>query len=183
MTRIAPIDLVTAPEQVRSTLSAVKAQVGMVPNLYATFAQSPATLDGFLAFNGALAKGSLTARQREIVALAVAQANGCHYCLSAHSYLGKHAGLSPEEIRDAREGRGAASADNAIASFASRVVETRGQIATADIATARDAGLNDGQLIEVIAHVALNILTNYTNNVAQTEIDFPEVELELTAAA
>jgi AhpD family alkylhydroperoxidase len=92
----------------------------MVPNLYATFAQSPAVLNGFLALSDALSKGLLTPRQREIVALATAQANSCHYCLSAHTLLGKGAGLSPDAIRAARQGKADNAPDNAVASFAAR---------------------------------------------------------------
>lgn len=179
MPRINPVT--TTDTATQSTLDAVKAKIGMVPNLYATFAQSPAVLNGFLAFSEHLSKGALTARQREIVALATAQVNGCHYCLSAHTLLGKGAGLSPEGIQAARRGKAADPVDNAVATFAARVVEARGSVADADIAAARSAGLDDARIIEVIGQVALNILTNFTNNVAQTTIDFPVVEVALTA--
>jgi uncharacterized peroxidase-related enzyme len=179
MPRIAPITAADAGLQ--ATLSAVKARLGMVPNLFSTFAQSAAVLNGYLAFSEALAKGVLTASQREIVALAVAQANECLYCLSAHTVLGKGAGLSPEGIRKAREGQADNALDGAIAAFARRVVETRGRVSDTDLAAARSAGLGDAQIVEVIANVAVNVLTNYTNNVAQTEIDFPQVDLRSAA--
>ncbi len=140
-------------------------------------------LNGYLALSDALSSGALTAKQREIIALTVAQANQCHYCLSAHTLLGQGAGLSADAIRKAREGKGESSADNAVAVFARRVVETRGQVSEADLATARSAGLNDAHLVEVIAGVAINIFTNYTNNVAQTDIDFPKVDVALRTAA
>ena len=111
MPRIAPIDAVRADTAVQNTLSAVKAKLGMVPNLFSTFAQSPAVLNGYLAFSDALAKGVLTAPQREIVALTVAQANACGYCLSAHTLLGKGAGLSAQAIGRAREGKGETALD------------------------------------------------------------------------
>jgi len=183
MPRIAPINAAKAPAGVQATLSAVKAKIGMVPNLFSTFAQSPAVLNGYLAFSDALNSGVLTAKQREIIALTVAQANECHYCLSAHTLLGKGAGLSADAIRKAREGKGESSLDNAVAAFARRVVETHGQVSDADNATARSAGLEDAHLVEVIAGVAINVLTNYTNNVAQTDIDFPKVDVALCAAA
>src|SRR5215469_123891 len=132
MPRIAPIDTAHADAGVQATLSAVKAKIGMVPNLFTTFALSPAVLNGYLAFSDALTKGALTPKQREIVSLAVAQANGCHYCLSAHTLLGKGAGLSPEGIQAARQGKAQHPVDNAVASFARRVVETRGQVSNAD---------------------------------------------------
>jgi AhpD family alkylhydroperoxidase len=96
MSRIATIDPVHAPADVQATLAAVKAKIGMVPNLFSTFAQSSAVLNGYLALSDALGKGVLTARQREIISLAVAQANECHYCLSAHTLGGKGAGLRPK---------------------------------------------------------------------------------------
>src|SRR5271170_1272440 len=142
MPRIAPIDTARADAGVQATLSAVKVKIGMVPNLFATFAQSPAVLNGYLALSDALGKGVLTATQREIIALAVAQANECAYCLSAHTRMGRAAGLSSEGIRRAREGKAETAIDAAVASFARRVVETRGQVTDADIATARSAGLD-----------------------------------------
>jgi uncharacterized peroxidase-related enzyme len=183
MSRIATIDPVHAPADVQATLAAVKAKIGMVPNLFSTFAQSSAVLNGYLALSDALGKGVLTARQREIISLAVAQANECHYCLSAHTLMGKGAGLSPEGIRKAREGKAESDIDNAVASFARRVVDTRGQVSDAELAAARSAGLGDGQIIEVIGNVAINVLTNYTNNVALTDIDFPKVDVKLRPAA
>jgi uncharacterized peroxidase-related enzyme len=183
MPRIAPIETAHADSGVKATLSAVKTKIGMVPNLYSTFAQSPAVLNGYLAFSDALGKGVLTAQQREIIALAVAQANECHYCLSAHTLMAKGAGLSPESISRAREGKAHTAIDAAVASFARRVVETRGQVTDADIAAARSAALDDARIIEVIANVAINVLTNYTNNVALTDIDFPKVDVALRPAA
>jgi uncharacterized peroxidase-related enzyme len=183
MPRIAPINAAQADAGVQATLSAVKAKIGMVPNLFSTFARSPVVLNGYLALSEALGNGALTAKQREIIALTVAQANECHYCLSAHSLMGKGAGLSADAIRKAREGKGESVIDDAVAVFARRVVETRGQVADADLAAARSAGLDDARIVEVIAGVAINTFTNYANNVAKTDIDFPKVDVALRAAA
>lgn len=177
MPRINPIDTAHAGAGLQATFTAIKSKLGMVPNLFKTFAQSPSVLDGYLGFSDALSKGKLNAQQREIVALAVAQANGCHYCLSAHTLLGKGAGLTPEAIMAARQGKGQNPIDNALAVFARRTVETHGQVTDADLASARSAGLTDAHLVEVIANVAINVLTNYTNNAAQTDIDFPKVDV------
>ena len=183
MPRIAPIETAHADPGVQATLSAVKVKIGMVPNLFSTFAQSPAVLNGYLAFSDALSKGVLTAKQREIVALAVAQANECQYCLAAHTLMAKGAGLSSVGIRKAREGKADTAIDAPVAWFARRVVKTRGQVTDADIALVRKAGLDDARIIEVIANVAINVLTNYINNVAQTDIDFPKVDVALQPAA
>ena len=183
MPRIAPIETAHADPDLKATLSAVKSKIGMLPNLFSTFAQSPAVLNGYLAFSDALGKGLLTPKQREIISLALAQANECHYCLSAHTLMAKGAGLSSEGIRKAREGKAEIAIDAAVASFARRVVETRGQVTDGDIAAVRSAGLDDARIIEVIANVAINVLTNYTNNVALPDIDFPKVDVALRRAA
>ena len=179
MPRIAPVDAATAGAETAATLGAIKTKVGMIPNLHATFANAPAVLKGYLGFSDALSGGLLTAKQRGIIALAVAQVNQCHYCLSAHTLIGKGAGLSPDAIRAARKGTGADAADAAIATLAVRLVETRGQLSDADLVEARNAGIDDARIVEVVANVALNVLTNFTNNVAATDIDFPVVELAL----
>ena len=181
MPRIAPTDPATADAGVQAVLAAVKAKIGMTPNLFRTFARAPAVLNGYLAFSEALSAGVLTARQREILALAVAQANSCHYCLSAHTLMGKGAGLSTDAIEAARRGTAHDAADQAVVTLALRIVETRGQITDADLASARLAGLGDAHVVEVVAQVALNTLTNFTNNVALTDIDFPKVDPAVAA--
>jgi uncharacterized peroxidase-related enzyme len=173
MSRIpTPASIDTAPEAARPLLGAVQKQLGSVPNLFRVVATSPAALEGYLGLNGALAKGSLDARTRERIALAVAERNGCGYCLAAHSYLGRNlAKLDEAEIEANRAG---GSADAAVR-FAVRVVEARGHVSDADLAAVRAAGFSDAQVIEIVLHVALNTLTNYVNEVAGTEVDFPAV--------
>jgi uncharacterized peroxidase-related enzyme len=181
MPRIKPIDANAIDTNTKATLGAIKAKIGMVPNLYATFAQAPSVLNGFLGLSEALSKGALSAAQREIIALAAAQANQCHYCISAHTLLGKNAGLSPDGILAARQGKASNALDNAVARLAARLIETRGSVSDTDIAASRNDGLDDARILEVIAHVALNVMTNFTNNVAQTDIDFPVVNLATAA--
>ena len=113
--------------------------------------------------------------KREIVALAAGQANRCQYCLSAHTLIGKGAGLSAEAIAAARTGQAANALDDAIAGFARALVEQRGVVSADAMANYRRAGLDDGLILEVIANVALNTLTNYTNHIADTTVDFPVV--------
>lgn len=181
MSRIPTVNPETVDAATKATLDAVKKQIGMVPNLFKVFAQAPAVLNANLAFGGELAKGALSAKQREIVSLATAQVNECHYCLSAHTLMGKGAGLSSDGIKAARAGQGETAIDNAIAALARRVTETRGQLTDAELAAARAAGLTDALIVEVVANVAHNVLTNFTNNVAQTTIDFPAVDVALAA--
>ncbi len=181
MPRIAPIELAAADTGVQATLGAVKAKIGMVPNLLSTFAHAPAALNGYLALSDALGSGTLTARQREIIALVTAQSNGCQYCLSAHTLGGKGAGLSPAGIVLARRGQAEDALDNAVAALAKTIVEARGHLTDAQLAEARLAGLDDARITEIVGNVALNVMTNFMNNVAHTDIDFPKVELALAA--
>ncbi len=177
MTRLpTPASIEASPAAAQPLLQAVKKQLGVVPNMFRLIGTSPAALEAYLGLNGALAKGALEAPTRERIALAVAEVNGCDYCLSAHSYLGKNlAKLSDVEIAANRNGgSGDAKADAAVG-FAVKLVKARGHVTDADIKAVKDAGYNDAQLIEIVLHVALNTLTNYVNEVAKTEIDFPVV--------
>jgi len=164
-----------APARSQPLLDAVEKQLGTVPNLFRLVGNSPAALEGYLGLNGALGR-TLDAKTRERIALAIAQANGCDYCLSAHSYLGLNlAKIDETEIALNRAGHsGDAKADAAIV-FARKVLDARGKVSDADLAEVRLAGFTEAQVIEITAAVALSVLTNYINNVAQTDIDFPAV--------
>jgi len=175
MTQIAPLTIETAGAATAATLKAVKAKLGLVPNMFATLAHAPAALNGYLGLSETLGTGRLTAAQREIVALAAGQANSCQYCLSAHTLIGKGTGLSAEAIAAARNGQGTNAVDGAIAGFARALVERRGVVPAEDVARFRRDGLDDGLILEVVANVALNTLTNYTNHIAGTAVDFPVV--------
>lgn len=177
MARIQPLNHNDATGAVATTLDGVKAKIGTVPNLFATFANAPAVLNGYLGFSEALTKGRLLPAQRESLALAIGQANNCQYCLSAHTLLGKGAGLSPAAIRAARDGQSDNPLTDALVKLAVKIVQQRGVLSDSDIAEAREAGVDDGLIVEVIANVALNTLTNYTNHIAATDIDFPVVQL------
>lgn len=163
------------PVKSQPLLDAVEKQLGVVPNLFRLVGTSPAALEGYLGLNAALGR-TLDAKTRERIALAIAQANGCDYCLSAHTYLGLNlAKIDEAEIALNRAGHsGDAKADAAVA-FARKVLDARGRVRDADIAEVRLAGFSEAQVIEIVASVALNVLTNYINNVAETDIDFPVV--------
>ena len=175
MSRLPIPDLDAAPEASKPILDAVHKQLGVVPNMFRLIASSPAALEGFAANNGALAK-TLDVKTRERIALAVAQINGCDYCLSAHTYLGLNlAKLTPEEIARNRRGQsGDAKADAAVR-FAAKVVRERGRVSDGDVAELREAGYSNGQIVEIVALAAENVFTNLMNNVARTDIDFPVV--------
>jgi uncharacterized peroxidase-related enzyme len=179
MSRIAPVISSNLDAKTATTLTQVKASIGVVPNLFATLAHAPVALDGFLSLSKTLSRGRLLARQREILALAAGQENECQYCLSAHTASAKAAGVSEADALKARGGNGEDPFERALASFAKKVVHQRGHVADEDIENARKAGIDDGLMMEVIANIALNTLTNYANELARTEIDFPVVEVKL----
>lgn len=183
MSRIPTINPSEATGQSRELLDGVQAKLGMTPNLMRAMANSPAVLDAYLQFSGALSKGSVPAKTREQIALAVAEANTCEYCLSAHTAIGKSVGLTAEQIRDARLGTGFDSKSDAILKLATQIVEKRGLISDDDLTAARDAEVNDAEIAEVIANTALSIFTNYFNHVAETKVDFPAAEKLETAPA
>ena len=182
MPRISAVDPAATTGKTKQLLDAVQAKLGLTPNLMKTLAHAPAALEAYLNFNGALASGVLESQFREQIALAVAQANSCEYCLSAHTALGAITGLSQEEIAAGREARSANARRNAGLRFAKTVVVERGNVSDGALAQVRDAGYSDAEIAEIIGHVALNIFTNYFNQVAQTEVDFPRVRVALTCA-
>ena len=169
-----PAMIEAAPVASRPLLEAVKHQLGVVPNLFRLVSNSPAALEGYLGVFGALNKGALPPATRERIALAVAEVNGCSYCLSAHSYLGKNlAKLDDAEIAANRDGTSNDPKAEAAVRFAVKVVRERGHVSEEDVRIVKAAGYDDAQVIEIVQHVALNTWTNYINEVAKTEIDFP----------
>lgn len=182
MNRIAIPTTDQTPAASQPLLDAVHKQLGVVPNLMKLVGNSPAALEGYLSLNGALSKGKLDAKTRERIALAIAEINGCSYCLSAHTYLGKNvAKLDDAEIAANRSGKSSDVKAAAAVHFASRVAIERGHVSDADVATIKTAGYSNAEIVEIVLHVALNTLTNYINEVAQTEIDFPRVDVKNAA--
>jgi len=173
MPRIHPVQEKTADPAAVELLGAVRKKMGSVPNLIATMANSPAVAKAYVGFSQTLATGTLSARLREQLALVVGETNGCDYCVSAHTALGKGAGLTEKETCDARQAAVADAKERAALLFARKVLAERGMVTDADLAQVRDAGYTDGEVGEIVAHVGLNVFTNYFNLVAQTEVDFP----------
>lgn len=174
MPRIPTVQAATPPDKVRPLFESLKQKLGTVPNLFATIGQSPEALQALLDATDTLSRGALSPREVELVNLLTSELNGCGYCVSAHGALGKLAGLSPDEIDAARSGRGANAREQAMLALVRRVVRTGGAGAGTDLARAREAELSDGEVIEVLAHVALKTFTNAVAILAQTEIDFPK---------
>ena len=183
MSRIpTPATIADAPAKSRPLLEAVHKQLGSVPNMFRLISTSPQALEGYLGLSGALGKGELPAATRERIALAVAEVNGCSYCLSAHTYLGKNlARLDDAEMTANRSGASNDPKADAAVRFAAKVAFARGHVAEQDLAAVKLAGYSDAQIVEIVLHVALNTWTNYFNEVFKTDIDFPVVEARIAA--
>jgi uncharacterized peroxidase-related enzyme len=172
MVRLTPVDPAEANGRAKELLAGVKAKLGFAPNMMRTMGVAPAVLEGYLAFSAALAGGGLPARLREQIALAVAEVNGCGYCLAAHSTFGKMAGLTNADVLASRRGAATDSKAAAALEFARRVVGERGHVTDADVKRVRESGYGDAEVTEIVANVVLNVFTNYINLVAGTETDF-----------
>ena len=177
MQRLASIDPEQATGRAKEFLNATKSQLGMVPNLMKTLANSPAALDSYLHFSNALNHGLLSAKLRERLNVFIAESNRCQYCASAHTAIGKSVGIHESDLIAARKCESDDPKMGAALRFAKVVLEKRGQVSDGEIALVREAGFGDGEIAEIVAHVALNVYSNYFNNVAHTEVDFPVVEL------
>ena len=179
MQRIRPVDLSEVKGRTEQLVECAGIALGDAPNMIRTLATSPAALEGYLTLNSALSAGQLTSIFRQKIALAVAQANSCEYCLSAHSAIGKMVGLKPEEIATSREAHSADAKRDAGLQFVQALVVQRGMVSDQAVAHVKAAGFSDGDIAEIVANVAVNIFTNYFNLVAQTEVDFPRVSLAM----
>ncbi len=181
MPRIHPVNRSTADAKTADLLGSVEKKMGLVPNIIATMANSPAVAQSYLGFSQSLSSGQLPARLREQISLVVGETNSCEYCLAAHTTLGKGAGLTEGETCDARRAEAKDDKERAALRFARTIVNERGRVTDDELQSVRQAGYDDGQIAEIVANVALNIFTNYFNHVAGTEVDFPAAP-ELTVA-
>lgn len=175
MARLTQISDEAASPAAVEIFGAVKAKLGKVPNIYRAAANQPAALSALLSVGAELGKGSFDPKTREAIALAVAGANECDYCASAHTAISKNLKVDDGEINARLHGKSADPRLQAILTFALAVTDKRGLVSDADLAAAREAGLSDADIIETVANVVANIFTNYINHVAQTDIDFPVV--------
>ncbi len=172
--RIQLVDPQRATGRTKRLLGRVLAQLGLVPNLFRVLANAPVALEGYLNFSAALAGGALDEKTREQLALAVAESNLCAYCLSAHTAMAAKIGLNQAEIEEAIRASAIIARTDGILKLARSIVVQRGELTDANLARARAAGLSDGEIVETVANVALNIFTNYISHVARVPIDFPQ---------
>jgi len=177
MSRLSSIQSDQATGKAKELLDAVQAKLKFTPNMTKVMANSPAVLQAYLSFSGALAGGALDPKLREQIALAVSEQNACLYCVSAHTAIGRMVGLSEAELDAARDAQSSSAKNAAALRFAHLLGESKGLVSEADIETVRAAGFSDAEIAEIIAHVSLNIFTNYFNNAAGVEVDFPKIAL------
>jgi uncharacterized peroxidase-related enzyme len=177
MSRIQLVDPKTATGAAKALLDAVQGQLGIIPNFIRVLANSPKALEGFLGLYGAAGGFALDKATRERIALAVAEGNACQYCVSAHTAIGRGAGLSNDEMLLNRRGTSAETKAAAAVAFAKALNDNVGEVTAAEVDAARAAGLSDGELVEVIAVVALSIFTNVLGKAIRIDIDFPKVAL------
>jgi uncharacterized peroxidase-related enzyme len=173
MARLTQISDTAAGPEAAALFAAIKTKVGMVPNLYRVAANQPAVLTGLLGLGEALGQGGFDARTREAIALAVAGANACDYCASAHAAISAGLKVAPETIDAHLAGHSDDPRTAAILRLATAIVATQGMVADSDLAEARNGGLTEADIVETVANVVANIFTNYLNHVAATDIDFP----------
>lgn len=181
MSRITTVTNEIATQEQQALFDAIKQNIGMVPNFLRVFANSPDALKAFLGLHHIAANGALSAETRERIALALAQKNECEYCLSAHTAIGRKAGLNTEEINSNRAGDSQDAKAAVAVKFARALVEHMGQVTTAEINEMREVGYSDAEIVEVITHTGMNVLTNILGKASRIEIDFPKVELDNAA--
>lgn len=177
MNRVPLIDRAAAGASVAPTLDAIQGAFGATPNMFRAVANSPESLNAMWSFFGALGGGTLGAKLGEQIAVAVANRNDCEYCLAAHTALGRKAGASSAEMTSAQTGQSDDPRTAAALKFALQLVESRGKVADGDVQALRAAGFDDSQIVEILAHVALNLFTNYVNVAFAVPVDFPSVAL------
>jgi uncharacterized peroxidase-related enzyme len=181
MTQVQLIDRNQASGTARELLDQIHGAFGTVPGMFAAAANSPATLSALWSAFGAYGAGSLPPKLTEQIAVAVADYNGCEYCLAAHTALGRKAGATTEQLAEAQLGRSDEPKTAAALAFALKLVEHRGQVDGADFDALRAAGFSDEEAVEIVGHVALNLFTNYLNISADVPVDFPAVKLRRAA--
>lgn len=184
MQRIKALNPKTTTGKSKELFEGIEAKLGMIPNMMRTMGNSPAVLGAYLNFSDQLGKSSLGARLGELIAISVANVNGCEYCNAAHSFIGeKLVGIDKKTLELAKEGKSTDPKTEAVLRFTRKLVAAKGRVSNGDITEVKNAGFSDAAVTEIIAHTALNIFTNYFNNALVVDVDFPESELVETAAA
>jgi uncharacterized peroxidase-related enzyme len=178
MTDFAPVEPETATGKAAELLAQVQKSLGLTPTMTKVMANSPALLQGYLTLSSAVAGGTLRPAVRERLAIATAQLNGCEYCLSAHTYIGANiAKVDADELDRARRAESTDAHVAALLKLSNTIAENAGDVDDVEVKAAREAGVTDEEIGEIVANLALNILTNYFNVLAHVDNDWPVVSL------
>lgn len=176
MQRIQSIEPSKAQGRTKELLETVQQAFGVIPNTARMMANSPAVLDSFLAFSTAMGAAKIGAKLHNQVKLITSETNSCDYCTSILSAVAPSAGLSAADILAGRTGNADDRRTKAALAFANNVLESRGKVSNQQLAAVRIAGFGEAEIVEIVASVVLGCFTNFLNNVADTELDFPEAE-------
>lgn len=179
MTSFVPVEPEAATGKATELLAQVQKSLGLIPNMTKVMANSPTLLQAYLALSRAVASGVLTPAVRERLAIATAELNGCEYCLSAHTYIGANiVKVDADELDKARRGESEDAHVAALLTLSNTIADNAGDVDEVDIKSAREAGVTDEEIGEIVANLALNILTNYFNVLARVDNDWPVVTLK-----
>lgn len=181
MSRINVVEKDTANAEQNELFEAIQSQLGMVPNFLKVFANSPAALGAFLGLHTIAGGGSLESQTRERIALTIAQKTSCQYCVSAHTAIGRKAGLSTAEIEANRAGTSQDAKAAIAVKFAQALIEHKGEVTNDELVELRDVGYSESDIVEIITHTGMNFLTNLIGKVSRVDIDFPKIELQTAA--
>lgn len=172
MTNFTTHSIDTAPVTAKPILEDALKGYGFVPNLYATMAEAPTILEGYTTLAGIFGKTDLTETERQIILMTNNRLNGCAYCMAAHTTLSQMAGVAGEVINALRNDTPIADSKlEALRQFAMQINETRGWPSDAQIEAFLAAGYTRQTVLEVILGTALKTLSNYTNHIAETDLD------------
>lgn len=181
MTRILPAHQNNTPQMSVAILDSVTKKIGRIPNLLQTLAHSPAALKFYLSQTEALAAGTLDVRLREQIALTAAGINACDYCASAHTFIGKSRGIDSDELASNLMGNSKDSKTQAALDFTRQVLNKQGHIDDGSLTALRNIGFLESEIVEIIAHIGMNIFTNYFIHVAKITVDFPYISSHVIA--
>jgi uncharacterized peroxidase-related enzyme len=168
----------TPTAEATKMLDGVKQAIGKVPNMYKLMSQATNVFEAYLNNTSLLSKGTLSAADREQIALVVAGYDRCTYCASAHTLLAQKQGVKSEEAKMNLKAQSTSPRTTALLKFCIAILQSKAKVSDDDLKALRTEGFNDVQIIEIVALVSASIFTNYFNNLADPEIDFPVVSLD-----
>ena len=176
MQRLNSVNPELAEGRTKELLDTVQQAFGVIPNTAKVMANSPAVLESFLAFSQAMGQSAIGEKLHNQVKLSTSESNSCNYCTSLLSAVGPSAGLTADDILAGRTATAEDRRTDAALKFAEAVLENRGKVSSEQLEAVREVGFNDAEIVEIVTSVVLGCFGNFLNNVADTELDFPQAE-------